>query len=206
MKPKQKIKAVIFDISNVLVASDTEAMFKQLLKYSAIKKKRAILIENHDQLTAFVDYGTGKINSHEFYKKTCEHLKLSGIGYDKFRKIWNSAFEPNKQVEKIVKELFGDYSLIVASDINRMHFDFLKDNYKILQYFDPKFLSFREKVLKRDKKFFRKMIETLKIKPSQCIFIDDRDINIKNAKFYRLNTVQYKNPSQLKRELSTLLT
>ncbi len=203
MKPK--IKAIIFDIGNVLVLIKIQDILKQLLKYSAITKKRDILIENHDQLTAFVDYGTGKINSHEFYKKTCEHLKLSGIGYDKFRKIWNSSFEPNKKVEKIVKELAKDYHLVVASDTNRMHFDYLKENYKILECFDQNFLSFREKVFKKDKKFFRKMIETLKIKPSQCVFIDDRDLHIKNAKFYRLNTVQYKNPTQLKRELSSLL-
>ena len=45
------------------------------------------------------------------------------------------------------------------------------------------------------------MLERLKVKANECIYIDDREVNLEPAKKLGMKTILFRNAKQLKKEL-----
>ena len=55
--------------------------------------------------------------------------------------------------------------------------------------------------MKPNKEIFEFALNKIKLKPEECLFIDDRYNNIITAKKLGINTIQCKNLTQLKKDL-----
>jgi len=71
--------------------------------------------------------------------------------------------------------------------------------------FDDLFLSTNLKLAKPDKRIFEYCISTLKVKPKECVFIDDKKENVKAAKALGINSIRFVNARQLKKEVDAII-
>ncbi|MBT3940887.1 HAD-IA family hydrolase [Candidatus Woesearchaeota archaeon] len=129
--------------------------------------------------------------------------ELRELGVNKTRKQMDRVFNYQLDVG-CLKYLpkFKDYHLVLLSDQVTDRTNYLRKKYKrYLDRFDKVFFSNEIGLIKKNKNAFEFVLKQIPYKPSECIFIDDTLLNIKNAKSVGLNAIQFKSVSQLKKDL-----
>jgi len=112
----------------------------------------------------------------------------------------------NELYEYVSKNLKGKYKLGLLSN----HIEsWLGDNLTekgLGELFDVIVTSYESKIAKPDVRIFNKIIEKLGSKPHECIYIDDRDKNIIQARKMNMKTIKFKSFKQFKGEIEKLIT
>jgi glucose-1-phosphatase len=193
------IKAIIFDLGNVIVSFDHNKIAKKLesvCEYTSDEVFcRAI------SSTIVREYNLGKISSSEFFEAVNRELNLQ-IDFVEFSQAWNCTFLTEPIIpEQIIKSLSEKYKLIVLSDTNELHFDFIKENFSALNYFDDFVLSHKVSFLKPSAQIFRAAVERADCSPEECLFIDDSEANVEGAGKLGINGILFISPEQLEKDL-----
>lgn len=105
----------------------------------------------------------------------------------------------------IVRELSEKYKLYLLSDHSKEWVEYIKQVHPFLKIFDKVFFSFEFKMTKRNPAVFKKILEELSVSPEECLFIDDHQRNIDNARLAGIEGICFKNAIQLREELSAKL-
>ncbi len=166
------IKAILFDLGKVIVDFDFTPAFSRLSRHCALKPH-----EISDYFTKSgleVLYDGGKISSKEFHRVVKKSLGHS-LDYDGFKKIWNEIFKANAETVRLIQKLKKNYRLVLLSNTNAMHFEYILKKYKILGAFDAHILSYKEKLRKPDERLYRIASRACKAKPHEILYIDDRE-------------------------------
>ena len=116
----------------------------------------------------------------------------------------------NENIIKIIKKLKGKYTLLGFTDISKEHYKANRSR-GIYKDFKKIFTSFEFGMLKAQKEAFEKLeseLNAFNIKPNECIFIDDLEINVQNARELGFKAIHYPDFPETKKlfkELKTLL-
>ncbi|MCM8798652.1 MAG: HAD family phosphatase [Candidatus Omnitrophica bacterium] len=193
-----EIKTIIFDLGNVLIGFDHSQAAEKFSLYSPYKKEEIYqLIFDSDVVSR---YEKGEIETKEFFRKLKELLKLK-ISYAQLQKFWNEIFFPHPQMEKLVRRLKGKYRLILLSNINSAHYNYVKRRFPILKEFDKIILSYRLGLRKPHPLLYQKAVEASHCLPEEILYIDDREDLILAARSLGINSVCFKNIKALKKTL-----
>lgn len=181
-----KYKALIFDFGGVIINID----FK--LTHQAF---RVLGIEHLDQKfsqtqqSGFFDrFEKGEISSANFRKEIKQFLD-SNISDLELDQAWNKMLLdiPARRIE-IIKQLKTQYQCVLLSNTNQIHYDFYrKELEKVHAYekfsdlFDKTYFSHEIGMRKPDKEIYNYVLEDLKLKPEEVLFIDDTQKNIEAA-------------------------
>ena len=166
------IKAVLFDLGKVLLHFDFDPAFKRLSRHSGKKEQQIRGFFAASELEVL--YDGGQISSGEFHRRICDGLGIS-VGFNRFRNIWNGIFTPVPGMANLVRRLHGKKRLVLISNTNAMHFEYVKQRYPVLGRFDRHVLSFEEKVRKPDARIYRTAQSACRAKPEEIFYIDDRE-------------------------------
>ncbi len=196
-----KIKTIIFDLGNVLVNFDHSIAAKKLSRKSpySIKEIHSLIFDSD----IVSKYETGKIRTDTFYRRMKGLLEFN-LDIRQFRRIWDEIFFPNPETEKIVKKLKRRFRLLLLSNINHSHYNHIRKKFPILGEFDRIILSYRVGARKPDYRIYRQAIKSARCLPQEIVYIDDRKDLVEAARKLEINSLHFKNPSQLKRDLSKL--
>ena len=196
------IKHLIFDLGGVLVKVDPKPFIYQFSKAFNIKPDDLKKNENDG---AYLDFQIGKINGEDFHRRTCEHFNHF-IPINEFKEIWESMLvgEIDGTVAIINKLYEKKYELSLLSNTDSWHFEYCEKIIPDLYKFKHKFLSYDLKMKKPDAEIFLAVVEKLKAKPEQCVFIDDLEQNIESAKNLNFQTIHFQDAEQLQIELKEL--
>jgi epoxide hydrolase-like predicted phosphatase len=199
LKEKNKIKAIIFDIGEVLYDEsmnfllDKEVSESFNFSYEKLKKAREKYLNKAQ---------TGKLSIKEYPKLVAKELHIKDK--NKFTKLWiklrTNAITFNKNVEKTIKKLKKNYLIGTLTNITKINhrIRIKKNAYK---HFKLKLISCNEGLRKPNLNFYKLLIKKTKLKPEEIIFIDDAEENIIPAKKLGIKTTLFKNNSQLIKEL-----
>lgn len=183
------IKTLIFDLGKVLVNFDHSRILQRIEKSCDFKRDEIYKIIFTSP--AVRDYELGKISSLDFFEevKTLLNLKMS---FTEFADTWNSTFDLEPILpEEFIKSLSEKYRLLVLSDTNELHFEFIKANFTILRHFDDFILSYQVGTIKPASEIFYAAIEKANCSAEECFFTDDREGNILGAKEVGINVIQF---------------
>ncbi len=196
------IKAILFDLGKVILDFDFSPAFKTLSKASGRppKEVRAFFMESGLEVL----YDGGKITSKSF----CDEVKKS-LGHSlseiQFRRCWNEIFTPNQKTIRLIKKLAKKYRLVLISNTNEMHYEYIRRKYTVLSYFDAVVLSFKEKRRKPDAAIYRKAIRECAAKPHEIFYIDDRSDLAAAAAELGMHSFTFKNNhDELRRRMTAL--
>jgi epoxide hydrolase-like predicted phosphatase len=201
MKKQTKIKAVIFDLGNVLLNFNAKKAAK---RFSRACKVPVVKVWDH----FFTDpteksYTRGEITCRQFYN----HAKLSlnvVVDFDQFKDFWNDIFWENKGMDALLGKLKKKYPLYLISNTNKMHFDHIKENFNILRHFKKTFPSHEVGHRKPEPQIYKKVLKKIRLKPQETVFVDDVIKFVDGARAVGMHAIQFRNPKQLVRELKKL--
>jgi FMN phosphatase YigB (HAD superfamily) len=194
-----KIQAILFDLGKVLVDFNFDTGIQAL--HSACSISRTQLEDVLWDENCIRRYERGEISTSEFYSYLCEtaNLKMDLAG---FCQTWSSVFLPDLIVsEDLLSALKRRYPLILVSNTNEVHIDFVRSNYRLLDYFDHHVLSYEVGSLKPDRKIFEHAIAVSGYPADELFFTDDREENILAASELGIHAHQFKTESQLVKAL-----
>jgi len=188
------IKAVVFDIGGALDKGKPEEHWENLCKRLKIDIKR--FQEVRAKYTP--DARIGKLSTREYISKIANEL---GLTDNKLFKEWLAAKRENmvidKEIEKLMKKLKENgYKVATISNIIELHHQVRLEN-KAYNLFDVEAISFIEGIAKPNRKIYDLTLKRLKLKPEECIFIDDSERNLEAAKEIGFVTILFKNNTQL---------
>jgi glucose-1-phosphatase len=184
-----KIKAIIFDLGRVLIDVDFTGLFKKYLN-PGTGPDFSFTLEEVMHLDWFVANSTGKTSDGEFYKSLKEIYKME-LSLDGFKKEWSSIFRPVQGMEAFVKRTAEKYPVGLLSDTDPIHWSYLLKNYPYLNMFKEPILSFEIGVMKPARECYERAANSVSTPIENCLFIDDREINVIGAQKAGMQAVQF---------------
>jgi glucose-1-phosphatase len=193
------IKAIIFDLGKVIVSFDFERGFKtisQFCNYSVDEIRGEIMTS-----AEIIMYETGKMSSREFFEAVREKLNFTAT-QKQFYDAWNSSFHDETLLpESLLAELATKYRLVALSDTCDAHITFLRQKFSFFRHFDELVFSYDVGEMKPSPKMFEAAVEKAKCSPNECLFIDDKLINVEGAISYGLEAIQFLSAEQFEIDL-----
>jgi putative hydrolase of the HAD superfamily len=184
-----KIKALLFDLGKVLVDFDFERGMRQFVSRTSMSRQdfEHIILDQGWMRT----YESGGISTREFHDYLREHGKLE-MSLEEFANAWNSVFLPGLVVpERLLSNLRENYPLILVSNTNESHIDYIAKNYPVLDYFNHIILSHEVRSMKPDRKIYDAAIAAAGLPPEALFFTDDRVENVASAAELGIRTHQF---------------
>ena len=196
---KNMIKTIIFDLGSVIVNVNWDNFYKK----AAVKSNKPLhdikkYCENPSK--ARRDFEVGKISSKEFYNKITNDLGLK-MSFKEFKAAYCSIFSLNADVADIIKKLKKSYRLVLLSNTDKLHFEYIRNKYKILDIFDDCVLSYKVKCRKPNPLIFLKAIKKAKAMPFNCLYFDDIPEFVLAARMLGVKAFQYKSFGKSKTDL-----
>ena len=195
------IKAVIFDLGNVLIDFDHRIAAKKISRFTDKNPQEIFNLFFDSELTALFE--EGKITPHNFFSEVKKILN-SKLDYAKFLPIWNEIFflsERNQAVYNLVKILKEQYKIALLSNINILHFDYLKKNFSVFDAFHNIITSFESGLRKPDPLIYKKTLDLLDATPQDTFYTDDRVELTEKARTLGIRGFVFKGIEQLKIDL-----
>lgn len=97
------------------------------------------------------------------------------------------------------------YKLYGLSNWCSVVHDVMNQYSEIFSLLDGSVLSSEEHLIKPDIKIYQRLCEKFSLNPEECVFTDDKEINIVGAKNAGMNAIKFSNTDQYKQELSKFL-
>jgi glucose-1-phosphatase len=185
-----KIEALLFDLGKVLIDFNFETGVEALHSACSISRDRfeEVLWDE----TWIRRYERGEISTGEFHSYLCQTAALK-MDLSGFREVWSSVFLPGLLVsEGLLATLKRKYPLILVSNTNEAHFEFIRSKYRVVDYFDQHVLSYEVGSLKPDRKIFEQAIRVSGFHPDALFFTDDREENILMAQQLGIHGHQFR--------------
>lgn len=183
------IKAIIFDYFGVICDDD---YWRQIKSHSNVK-------DSFDRLKRAVN--TGEMPWVDFIKemadKTSESPQTLQSKYE--------AQRINPQLIGYISSLHESYKIALLTNVSHGFLEPLLESLHLEGYFDEIVMSSRVGMIKPDPRLFMHLLDKLKVKPAEAVFIDDKVINVEAARQLGIKAIVYKNLQQLKVELERIL-
>ena len=205
MKNKAKeIKAVIFDLGNVLIGFDHTIAVKKILKHTPKKSRDIYDLFFDSDLTQ--EFEKGKTGTLEFFQQVKTALELK-ISYGEFLPIWNEIFFSKPESEDFVGSLNSGIKLALLSNINQLHYEYIREEFSStigLFEADKIIPSFRTGFIKPDKEIYDLALKALGVPRESVVYVDDRLDLIEAALSYGIKSIQFKSAKELKQKFQDL--
>jgi glucose-1-phosphatase len=196
------IETIMFDLGKVLIDFSLEPALAAM-RGRCSKPGADFDRIFHDSRLAFL-YESGEITTAEFYERLREAGGLE-MDFADFHRAWCGMFNPNPLVsETLLQTLRRKYPLILISNTNEAHVEYLAGRYPLLDYFEHKVFSFEVRLMKPDRRIFEHAIHLSGKSPGQLFFVDDREENVKAARDLGIHAHQFTCEDILVRVLSGL--
>ncbi len=194
---ENRYEAIICDLGNVLINFDHNIAVKKLLKHTPKNKEDIYNLFFDSPFTKL--YEEGKISLDEFFKRIKDALNLD-IDCAHFLPIWNDIFFEiplNIKLHDFLKSVKSKYKLVLLSNINKTHFEFVRRKMSILKEFDKLILSYEVGFRKPTPEIYKAALESVNVFVSKVLYIDDRKDLIEKAGKLGLKGVIFRNEESL---------
>ena len=173
------MKNIVFDLGGVLFARDKSKCTPELLEFfSFLRAPRMPLFwEEYDRGTSTLEEVTATISGMTGRPvETCAAVLRLAVDLQ----------EPVKPTERLVGDLkAAGYRLYVLSNMSREFIDFLR-RFPVYGLFDGEVVSCEEHTVKPEPRIYEILLERYGLTPSETLFIDDREMNIRRSGHSRL--------------------
>ncbi|MCU7493360.1 MAG: HAD-IA family hydrolase [Ignavibacteria bacterium] len=154
-----------------------------------------------------------------FWGKEFERLLLGEIDEDSYVSYvinstkWNIRPEELKKairlnfhteidgVIPLLQDLAKSYKLYLLSDHSKEWVEYIKTVHPFLEIFEKTAYSYELKMVKKNPAVFPELLRQLGLKAEECLFIDDHQRNVDNARLAGIDGIRFLNANQLREEL-----
>jgi len=198
---EHNVKAIIFDLGNVLIDFDHTIAAKKISQFTDKSPEEIFNLFFDSELTGLFE--EGKISPQDFFLKIKEMLNLK-LDYAAFVPIYNEIFflsEKNREVYNLARALSNRYRLALLSNINILHFDYVKKFFPVFRAFHHIVTSYEVGSRKPHPLIYQKTLAVLEVLPQEAFYTDDRPELTQSARNLGIRSFVFQNIEQLKRDL-----
>ncbi|MDA2914352.1 HAD family phosphatase [Acidobacteriia bacterium AH_259_A11_L15] len=148
------------------------------------------------------DFEAGHLTLEEYLQRTVFYRSRPFTRED-FRAFMFAQSQPQPETLAIVKSLAGTKKyLMVTLNNESLELNLYRiEQFGLHQYFDAFFSSCFLGVRKPEHTIYRLASQITQRAAEQCLFIDDRSLNLECAQLMGMRTIHYQNPAHLSQEL-----
>ncbi len=190
---------IFLDVGHVIVDIDFRNFAELMRRFTGLETEQLRAAINGGDLAG--RYERGMLQDTEFHEEVCRRVGRN-IPWDDFVGAWNSIFLPAPLLpESLIVALVRERPVWVASNTNRIHFDFTLRHFPLLRHFTGYVLSYETGFAKPDLAFFRHALLKAGVKAEEALFTDDQVANVEAARSLGIDAFQFLNPNQVLDEL-----
>ncbi|MEZ5400847.1 MAG: HAD family phosphatase [Bryobacteraceae bacterium] len=193
-------RALIFDLGNVIVPFDFNHAYDRIEPASGLGREEIRRRITERDLPRRLE--SGKIAEDDFIAEINETLGTE-FGYDEFRDIWVSIFFRRTLIpEAFFVAARERYPLILLSNTNSLHFDWVAEQFPLLNHFHGWTLSHRVGAQKPDPRIYADAVARAGCAPEECFFTDDIPDYVEGARRFGLDAEQFTGFGPLREHLA----
>jgi epoxide hydrolase-like predicted phosphatase len=200
---KKMIKAIIFDMGGVLLRTIDPTPRESMARRFGITR---------NELERYVFRGptslqseVGLVSDIYHWQTVLKHFKQKEANPLEIYKEYFSGDAINQELLSYAESLKPEYEIGLLSNAWVDSRNKLGLLFHFIDIFDIALFSAEEKVRKPEEEFFRLMLNKLKVRPDESIFIDDFVENIEGANKIGMNTILFKNTHDTIQQINALL-
>jgi FMN phosphatase YigB (HAD superfamily) len=197
------IRAVVSDLGRVVLWFDNNIFLRKLAERLGIpfeKTKEAV----HENLALVHLFDSGDLRPAEFRERVLRAVG-GNVGDEFFWASYNDIFWPNDHVLEVLRRVKGaGYKTILLSNTDPERFGFVRRRFPQILFFDDYALSYELRLLKPNPAIYIEAARRAGCPPTECVFIDDMEENVKGAIAAGLQGIHYLPETDLAAELRTL--
>ena len=194
-----KIKNVIFDLGKVLVDFNFDIFYEKL----GYNPKDRNLDETSELILLFE---SGKTKKNDFIQRMRNVYKFD-LSNEQFEKIWcEDIFSEIPEMIEFAKKIKKSYNIFILSNTDEIHFPYIWKKFPSLHFFENNLLlSYELNAVKPETEIYLNALKKFNLNPVECIFIDDRPVNIEVAEKVGLYGIVNENFQKTKQHLEKIL-
>lgn len=200
----RKIDTVIFDLGGVLINWNPRYLYRKIF-------------QTEEEITWFLEYickpeWNDMQDAGRSFDEATEILVREFPEYETAIRAWYGRWEETIQgsihdTVKILEQVRDSkkYKLYALTNWSAETFPWALQNFEFLHWFEGIVVSGVEKTRKPLPEFYQILFDRYKVNPTTAVFIDDNLKNINAGKQVGLNTIHFQDPSQLRKEMESML-
>lgn len=198
------IKAIIFDLGNVLIDWNplhvfTDTYFDSLEKRDFFMNHICTMDWNEQQ-----DEGRSIVEATmELLEKFPDWEQPIRDYYGRWTEMLGGPIAESVEIFRQIKES-GNYKTYALTNWQAGLFEIALVRYNFLYWFDGRVVSGEEKMRKPAPAFYQLLLNRYNLKAEEALFIDDNLRNIKAAEALGIRSIHFQLPAQLNTELRQL--
>lgn len=182
------IKLFLFDFGGVVADEGFREGLFNIAKRNFLDPQE--FYSNAKEIIYNKGYVEGRISEEEYYNELKKQFNLTDTIED-FRNEILSKFQVRDYIlELVVKLREASFKTGLLTDHTNWLYE-LNERLPFFMFFDYIFNSYKLKKTKRDPSIFSDIVNSLKIKADEIVFIDDDYENTKRANSFGIRTIQY---------------
>lgn len=198
---KNRVRAIIFDLGGVLISWNDDTAFRKAADLAGIPfRKMKRLCEQE-----IFKFHKGLETETDFWRNV---LKKAGRPdahiLRKLDHIWYREYSRQSRIDlrvfRIMKKLHKTHKIGIISNLAKIH-DLANRRRKYFRHFRYRVLSYKVGMLKPKAGIYRLAARNLGLKPQECLFIDDKPVNVKGARKAGMKGIVFRGPAQLRQQL-----
>lgn len=194
------VKTVIFDLGGVIVPFNFAPAYERLEALSGLGRDaiRAHLMAG--ELAG--SFERGLVTPAGFVSELNARLG-TGLSMDEFREIWVSIFSRETLTsEALIAALAARYRLLLLSNTNQTHYEWIAANYPHLGHMHAHVLSYVVGEAKPHAAIYAEALRQAGCAPGECFFTDDVLPYVEGARAAGIDAVQFTGEAALREHLA----
>lgn len=189
----QNIQTLIFDLGGVIINLKTE---QEWLEEDLLPNFQPEKFQSLQQKQYFQQFETGNVSVPDFTQQLKEIAVNKNITEDEVVHHWNGILKdiPKHRVD-VLKQLSKKYKLILLSNTNHIHMDFIR-NYMVAEFgedilqenFHTCYYSQEIGLRKPHKEIYEFVLQQQGITASESLFLDDKPENLSEPEKLGIHT------------------
>lgn len=193
------MQAILFDLGNVIVPFEIERTYRAMQADCGLPVDE--IAERIRTSGLYALYESGQLKTDDFFARFRDLLGMR-CTLEEFKDIWSALFLPHTTVsEELVLALKERYRLVLLSNTNELHFNWIRPRYPILRHFDALTLSWEVQAMKPDERIFAAAVANAQCRPEECFFTDDIPRYIEAAQAYGIDAEVFTGEADLRGHL-----
>lgn len=162
------VDAVVLDLGNVLVFHDDQRLFARLSELGGVGADaiRGALAGVWDPCNR------GRLAGDDLRRAVCGPAGLD-LDAATFREVWSCHFRFHHEVFPLVESLFGRVKVLLLSNTNATHLEWIRPQLPLLERFDDLVLSYQVGLAKPEPAIFHEAVRRAGTTPDRTAFFDD---------------------------------
>jgi 2-haloacid dehalogenase len=203
MEITERVSTIIFDFGGVLLDWDPRHLYRKLFMDDEPAMERFLAEVDFYAWNLQQDAGRPfDLAVEELCARYPQHCELVRAYDTRWEESISGPIQPTVDLLDSLRDT--GYRLAGLSNWSAEKFELVRHRYPFLEWFETIVISGDVGLVKPDRQIFLLLLERLQDPAGQCLLIDDSPGNIDAARQLGLQTIHYRSPDQLKRELTRL--